>query len=189
MASDSTFRLFVAVYPPVETARRLLDLVKELPALNDGPKFRLTPDRQVHLTLQFIGDRSSHELDEVTESVERSAAGLEAFELEPLKLITLPERGHARLVACETTAPGVLMEIHRRLAHRLARNPRERCGDRFYPHLTLARFGTPAKLRFDEPIGDGAGIGSFRVDAVSLMRSILKPSGAEHVEVSRFSLR
>lgn len=176
MGSDSILRLFVAVYPPVEVAEALLGLVR---AQRDLPKYRLVPVGQVHLTLQFIGDTEVRELEEVIESVRRSAAGLEGFELAPERLITLPERGPARLIAAQTSAPAALLELQRRLAHRLAKNPRERAGDRFRPHLTLCRFATPAQVQLDEAVG----VPGFGVERVRLMKSVLKPSGAEHVEV------
>lgn len=180
MSNEPAFRLFVAIYPPPGTASLL---VKHLQAL-DLPRFRTTPPEQVHLTLQFIGDRAPHEMDEVRESVERSAAGLRAFDLQPIRLITIPPRGPARLIACETDAPPDLLELQRRLAHRLARSPRERAGDRFLPHLTLCRFSPPARARADLPLQSPA----FPVASVLLMRSILKPQGAVHAEVARFML-
>lgn len=178
--SADTLRLFVALYPPGELTQAMC---RSLEAL-DLPPFRATPPAQVHLTLQFIGERSERELDEVRESVERSAAGLRPFALTPLRLRSLPERGPARLVACETDAPADLLEIQRRLARRLARSPRERAGDAFLPHLTLARFRSPVAVRVDHPLD----LTAFPVDAILLMRSILKPGGAVHAELARYPL-
>ncbi|MCC6676549.1 MAG: RNA 2',3'-cyclic phosphodiesterase [Phycisphaerales bacterium] len=180
MSADARLRLFVAAYPPAETAATMLQELDRL----DLPRYRPTPAEQVHLTLQFIGDRSTHELDEVRESVERSAAGLHGFELKPSRLTALPQRGPARLVACETDAPPELLEIHRRLAHRLARNPREHGGDRFLPHFTLCRFAAPARIRLSQPLA----LPAFRIDAVLLMRSVLMPDRAKHREVARIPL-
>lgn len=180
MSSDARLRLFVAVYPPLPLAQQLLEQLARL----ELPRHRLTPVEQIHLTLQFIGDRAVAELDDVRESAERSAAGLHAFSLKPRRLLTIPPRGFTRLVACETDAPADLLELQRRLAHRLARNPRERGGDRFLPHLTLCRFAAPSRLRIDEPID----LPAFRVDRVRLMRSVLRPDRAEHAEVAAFDL-
>ena len=84
----ATLRLFVAVYPPIETARAMLALMRELHLTGS----RQTPASHVHLTLQFIGDTPVKNLDAVTESVERSCTGLVAFELKPERLISLPKR-------------------------------------------------------------------------------------------------
>ncbi|MFM9994572.1 MAG: RNA 2',3'-cyclic phosphodiesterase [Phycisphaerales bacterium] len=177
-------RLFVAVYPTAEAAR---ELVRALERLDLPPvaTHRATKPDQLHMTVQFIGDTDERELAEVQESVERSAAGLEPFMLTPARLVTLPERGPPRLVAGVTDAPPGLLELQRRLASRLARTPRPKTGDRFLPHMTLCRFTRAAKA----PQVDAAiHAGPFNVERVRLVRSVLRPEGAEHVEVFRVTL-
>lgn len=181
---SSNLRLFVALYPPEDIARALVERVsaQSLPS-----RARVGPVDQVHMTLQFIGDTPAGEMDAVRESVERAAAGLSAFVLTLRELIALPERGPKRLVAAETDAPPTLLEIHQRLVQRLAHNVREPGGahDRFRPHMTLCRFASPARgFVIDEP----ALAGSFRVDHIALMRSTLWHTGATHHEVLRVAL-
>jgi 2'-5' RNA ligase len=174
-------RMFVAAYPSHESARAMLRAAEKLSL----PPHRMLPREQVHLTLQFIGDVPVNDLDAVTESVERSAAGLGAFTLTPARLISLPERGPARLVAAETDAPATLMELQRRLAHRLATNVREKDDRPYRPHLTLCRFRSPARgVTVDQPLNAP----SFEVDRIVLMRSTLKPDGAHHHEVAAVAL-
>lgn len=146
---------------------------------------RSTPPDQVHLTLQFIGPTDPRELEEKAESVERSASGIGAFELTPVRFITLPQRGRPRLVALETDAPPGLLEIQRRLAHRLASKPRRDPGDRFLPHLTLCRFTHRARPR---DLDQSVEFDAFQIDRIALMRSILRESGAEHSLVREFPL-
>lgn len=176
----SSLRLFVAVYPPPKT---IAGLMSALDRLDLGPKGRVA-DRQVHLTLQFIGDTPERDLAAVQESVERAASGLAGFDLCPLRLMTLPEGPFPRLVAAETDAPAPLLEVQRRLAHRLARNARERSRERFLPHVTLQRFKTAAR-----EVSVALNLDPFRVADIRLMRSVLKPAGAEHLEVSRVLLQ
>lgn len=181
MSPSAALRLFVAAYPPPEAAETMLRALRAL----ELARHREVPPTQVHMTLQFIGDRAPSELDAVAESVERSCAGIAAFSLKALTLTTLPERGHARLVAAETDAPAPLLELHRRLAHRLAREPRRNPADRFLPHMTVCRFAhgeRQPRLRaaIEAP--------PFRVERAVLMRSILRPGGAEHAEVASFPL-
>lgn len=180
MAGESTLRLFVAVYPPLEMAGTLLEAVERLSL----PAHRPAPPEQVHLTLQFIGDTPGRDVERVVESVGRAVSGLPGFSLGPRRLISLPERGRPRLIAAETDAPGTLLELRHRLATRLARNARERAGDRFRPHLTLCRFSTGDAPRIDQPVS----VGVFEVGAVLLMRSVLLPGGAVHREVVRVPL-
>lgn len=177
-------RLFVAVYPPAAVARGLLGAVGRL----EIPEHRLTPVEQVHLTIQFIGDTRVKDLERVRESVERAASGIGPFRLRPMRLITLPERGLARLVAAETDDPAPMMELQRRLAHRLARTARAKAGDRFLPHITLCRFRAQGeRVEVDEEI-EGS---DFLVEHFALMRSVLRAGpggGALHEEVARIGL-
>lgn len=179
--NSDDWRLFVAVYPPEATAQALLGAAER----SIESRGRLTPVEQVHLTMQFIGDTRTKDLERIRESVARSASGIEPFTLRPLRLITLPERGPARLVAAETDAPPGLLEMQRRLAQRLARSPRKSAGDRFLPHLTLFRAARGSSCdRVEAPLEiDGFGVGSL-----VLMRSVLRSGGAAHTEVARFPL-
>lgn len=173
----SNLRLFVAAYPPVEVARAMLRTLERLSL----PRHRVVPADHVHLTLQFVGDVPARDLESVQESVERSASGLGSFLLTPRRLVSLPLRGRARLIAAETDSPATLLELQRRLAHRLARKSRADPGDRFLPHITLCRFSNDAAGESVDQVIDAP---SFRVDSIRLMRSVLRPDGAEHHMVS-----
>lgn len=179
---ERELRLFVAVYPPAEAVGEWL---RALSGMSLAPH-RVTSPEQVHLTLQFIGAVPESRLRDVEESVRRCVAGVGSFALEPRRMISLPRRGPARLVALETSAPAGLLEVQRRLAQRLAHRARARPGDGFLPHITLARFGgggVPGIPIDVERPGE-----PFPVREVRLVRIILRPAGAEHVELLRAAL-
>jgi RNA 2',3'-cyclic 3'-phosphodiesterase len=176
-----SLRLFVAIYPPPAVAETLTAWLSRL----NLPPYRATPTGQVHITLQFIGDTDSAALDDVIESVRRAASGIGVLPLAATALVTLPERGPARLVAADANGPPPLLELQRRLAQRLARNARERAGDRFRPHMTLARFRSPAPRTGVNHALDPL---PFEVLEVLLMRSVLRPDGAQHDVVERIPL-
>lgn len=180
--SHDPLRLFVAIYPPLEVRRAMARTIRDLDPLPD-PRHRVTPVEQVHMTAHFIGDTDPRHLDDVVESVRRSAAGLDAFTLTPTRLRTLPERGRPRLIALETDAPPALMEVHRRLAHRLARPGRGR--DHFMPHVTLCRFNPSANPTAGEwPTT----IPGWDAREIVLVRSILSREGADHAVVEAVAL-
>ncbi len=180
--SPSDLRLFVAVYPPEDARRQMLRAVAKLDPPPDA-RHRVAPLEQIHMTLQFIGDTPERDVPGVIESVRRSVSGLTPFALTPAGLITLPERATPRLIALVTDAPPPLLEVQRRLAQRLARSAR--ANDRFRPHLTLCRFtGSAAPKPLDAPVS----LPAFPVEQVVLMRSILKPTGAEHLTVEAANL-
>ena len=177
----TNLRLFVAVYPPRELSKNLLGALRSL----DLPEHRPVPPQQVHVTLHFIGDTPTKQLDTTIESVQRATAGISAFDLTVQGLITLGPRGLVRLIAAETDRPAQLLEIQRRLVTRLARSPRRDSADRFRPHLTLCRFKKPNRgIELENPLDSE----SFRVDKVALMKSTLRPDGAQHQEIMSCAL-
>lgn len=182
MGSSALLRLFVAAYPPPALAQRAVDAACALGLAGLKP----SPPSQVHLTLHFVGEVPAREEAAVRESVERAAAGIGALKLLPRRLVTLPERGPARLVAMTTDAPAALLELHRRLVARLARRPSRDAGRAFVPHLTLARFpgvGAPG-IRVDHPLEWE----EFLVERVQLMASVLRAQGAEHRQLHSVAL-
>ncbi|MBL0928144.1 MAG: RNA 2',3'-cyclic phosphodiesterase [Phycisphaerales bacterium] len=180
-------RLFAAAYPPPEAVRAWLGALAPLGL----PPHRATPAEQVHLTLQFIGETDARELDDVSESVARAASGMGAITLTPRRIVTFPLAGGGRrptpprLVALETDAPGTLVELHRRLAHRLARHVRRPERERFVPHFTLARFAPGERAA---PVDAAADFPPFEIGEVRLMRSTLSPGGATHHVVAAYGL-
>ncbi len=180
-AKSENHRLFVAAYPPVEIAQVLSRRVP--PALL--PFVRVTEPEQIHITLLFIGNVASKQLEAVAESVDRSCAGQNAFHLSFEKLTALPLRGPKRVVVATTDAPAPLLEIRSRLVRRLSRQSRERPNERFLPHFTMARFVEAKTLDLKEPLSlDRIAIGEVR-----LMRSRLAPEGAKHTLVHACELR
>lgn len=171
MPRDAAMRLFVALYPPMATAREMIASLAPL-AL---PQHRATREDQVHLTLFFVGDTDRRQLDETIESVRRSAAGIGHVTLTPQRLVSLPESDPPRLVALQTDAPPNLIELQRRLVHRLSRRPR-RGEDGFLPHITLCRYATAGGPAVSQPVS----ISAFTVESVALVESVLRPAGAEH---------
>jgi len=163
-------RLFVAVYPPLDVAARLLNLLASVTA-----KHRPMNAAQLHMTLVFLGDTPASNMPRVAESVERAAAGIPAFDVAPTRLIALPSARQARLVAVQTTAPSPLLELQRRLAARLVT---PKAGSHaFRPHITLARFPGVASCELQTDVPDIA----FEVNRVRLIQTRLQPGGAVHV--------
>ncbi len=172
-------RLFLALYPPAAVARELLEQLARL----ELPQHRPTPLDQVHMTVLFLGDVDERDLTATVESAERAAASVAPFELKVNALEALPEQGLARLIAAATDAPRELVELRRRLVSRLAAQ-RAKPGP-LHPHLTLCRFPSPTRLDFEPvPLAGPA----FRVDALSLQKSVLHTAGAEHRQIARIAL-
>lgn len=182
MTRAAALRLFIAAYPPEGVIQAMLG---SLPALG-LPEHKATPPEQVHLTVLFLGERRADLVPEILDSMRAAAAAIRPFSLTAERLISLPQRGRARLVAVEFDARAGLDELQFRLANRLAAEDR-RGRKAFLPHMTLCRFpGTGAQVRIDKPVvGEFPG---FEVRQVRLVRSVLHPLGARHEPVGTVAL-
>lgn len=186
--SAHTLRLFVGVYPPGESIPEIHATLRKLPG-GSRDRVRRTADELIHLTVLFVGEVDTRNLDEIAESVQRSCAGVDAFSLTPQRVTTLPTGGRnrppPRVVALETDTPGQLGEIRSRLITRLARHARLRPNDRFTPHFTLARVRHGERIK---PFEERASVRPIPVSSVRLVRSKLLPSGAAHDPVAEYAL-
>jgi 2'-5' RNA ligase len=171
-------RLFVAAYPPPDIAGSLLSAAQSL----NISGAQLVAVNQLHLTLQFIGDTDARDMDSVRESVARSVSGLGPPRLRVDRLQTMPAR-RPHLIAAILDPHPTISELHRRLALRLARNQRE-TGRAYLPHITTARFRNERQPELNIPLSPAP---EFDVTDVLLMRSVLKPTGAEHRIEAKFT--
>lgn len=159
-------RLFVGVVPPPQAVDHLdafLDVRREAAA------FRWSLPEQWHLTLAFSADAPERSLDEVFERLERAAAKRVAFDLRIAGGGAFPDPARARVLYAGVAGPaladtgladvGLEAEdgggagVRERLSHlatgtraALAKAGAPVDGQRFRPHLTLARLGHPDEL-------------------------------------------
>ncbi|TIC85020.1 RNA 2',3'-cyclic phosphodiesterase [Nocardioides sp. GY 10113] len=139
-------RLFAAVVPPADAVEHLEAFLEPR---RDAADFRWTLSTQFHVTLAFLPDVVDHLADEY---VDRLAEGLERTPIPDLRLagpVVFPDAAATRVlavgVAPVSEAADVVLE---RMAGR-ARNAAVRVGttvdgQRFRPHLTVARLRHPA---------------------------------------------
>lgn len=181
-----SLRLFIAAYPPESTVSLLQSRAAALPL----PDHKPVAVDQVHITLVFLSDRRPATLPQIETSIAASCKGVRPCIVRPRRLVTLPEKGPARLVAAETDAPPPLLELQKRLANRLA--ARDKRSTAFLPHLTLLRFpGAGADFHtatdLATPDHDPSTL-AFEVRTICLMKSTLHPLGVRHELLREFAL-
>jgi 2'-5' RNA ligase len=186
-------RLFVGVVPPQDVVDHLdafLDVRREVAA------FRWSAPEQWHVTLAFSGDAPERVLDDVYERLERAAGRRSAFDLRVAGGGAFPDPARARvLYAGVAGADGdgtAHRDVHERLAHlstgtraALARAGAPVDGQRFRPHLTIARLGHPEEVSNWVRLLDSYEGPTWRVDEISLIASHLSegPRGRPRYEV------
>lgn len=189
-----TVRAFVAIELPEPVKARLRAVVDHLERAQLRG-LRLVKPEGLHLTLKFLGSVPATRVDSIVDALSQVASTQPPFAVALDGVGTFPDRGAPRVlwVGIGGDLPA-MRELHRRLDTTLERLGYEPEAREFNPHLTVARIrqGTPPAARaaaaealraapFDSDLG-------FEADTLTLMRSILRPDGAEYRLLARMSL-
>ncbi len=177
-------RSFIAVKIPEEiqsaVARSIAPLQKKLPK----PLVRWVAPENVHLTLKFLGDVSSINLEQLAEYLKAEVCNLESFSMPVGDLGAFPTPRRARVLWVGLEAPPGLKALMRGVEAVAASLGYAEEGHPFSPHLTIGRVGqnvAAADLKQiwaaieETKIGD---LGMVRVDSVHIFQSDLLPGGS-----------
>lgn len=175
-------RTFIAIELP-ESIRRGLAQVQEQLRRGRHPVRWVTPDR-IHLTLKFLGEISSEQVEAVAAATQRIAAAAAPFTLEAVGAGVYPNPRRARVVWVGIGgARKPLEQLQANLEEALTELgfPPERRP--FSPHLTLGRTRRRTKSSQARALGQAVtsmeppALGSWQVEEVVVMRSDLRPQG------------
>ncbi|HEX2192907.1 MAG TPA: RNA 2',3'-cyclic phosphodiesterase [Acidimicrobiales bacterium] len=166
-------RLFVAVAPPDQVLERVAALARP-----DVAGLRWTSRAQWHVTLRFLGR---------VDDVAAAARALAAVRVPPAEACLGPAVGrfgarvlHVPVGGLDEVAAAVVAAT----AH-VGEPPEDRP---FTGHLTLARVARGAKVDLRALAGQPIE-GSWPVEEVWLMESLLSPKGARYETIERVALR
>jgi 2'-5' RNA ligase len=177
-------RLFVAINLPEWVSDRIFAGTDRLRALRG---IRWGGPAAVHLTLKFLGDVDDDRAREIAAMLGMVAAEHEPFDLRLTSVGGFPSLQRPRVVWLGIEARQELLELQQGLEDALAALGFERETRRYHPHVTLGRVRRGRTIDATELLKlarqtDVAG--SWRVRHVDLMRSRLKPTGAEYETVA-----
>jgi 2'-5' RNA ligase len=167
--------MFAALVPP---ARAVEDLDAFLePRREAGPDLRWSSPEQLHLTLAFYAAVEDHRVDELLERLATAAARRTAFEACVAGGGAFPDPGRARVLwAGLRLAEPAAAELDRLAAGARAAAARAGVvvgGQRFRPHLTLARLARPQEVSRWVRLLDGYAGPPWTADRVVLVASHL----------------
>lgn len=189
MADRGTIRAFLAMDPPPEVLRRIVDIQEVLKKTLRGSISWVRPEG-IHLTLKFFGDMAAEDLQPISEVVSGQAAGMRPLHLNIKGLGVFPGIRRPRVLWL-----GVGGEVARLIALQgVLDQGFETCGIKkeerpFRAHLTLARIKSPQELSgldkvLEEKEAESAG--SFEAKGLILFKSDLTPKGAIYTVLADF---
>ncbi|MCW2764355.1 MAG: thpR [Nocardioides sp.] len=166
--------MFVALVPPDDAVEHLDEF---LAARRDAGEFRWAASGQFHVTLAFLGSVEDRRVDELVERLGRAAARRTGFGVRVAGGGAFPNVGRARVLWA-----GLDLDAHGETElGRLAVGARAAAsrtgiavdGQRFRPHITLARLGHPAEVTSWVRLLDTYAGPSWVADRVVLIESHL----------------
>jgi len=184
-------RTFIAIEIPGEIKEEMAKIQEQLKhssAVDAG----WTRPEGIHLTLKFLGEAPEANVPEIMNVLTGIMVGVETFSLDLAGVGTFPNPASARVVwvgiGGETDR---LLKLQAEVEDGMARLGFERENRKFTPHLTLGRIkyirSRKAWLGALEIVKD-IRFPSFVVNAISLMKSELKPSGAAYTELGKIEM-
>ncbi|PWH14051.1 MAG: RNA 2',3'-cyclic phosphodiesterase [Anaerolineae bacterium] len=190
----SLLRAFIAIDIPPEIRQAISH---ETAGLRQacGRAVRWVATENIHLTLKFLGEVSSANLELLRQSIHAECAQTAPFEISVAGLGCFPNPRHPRVLWVGLSAPSELTHLQRQIenaATRLGYTPEEKP---FSPHLTIGRVReqiTPTELQTLRKLLEQStvsALGTFTVREVHIYKSELRPEGPQYSRLATAQLQ
>lgn len=192
---SESWRLFIAIELPNETLDAITGVQDALQRKAPDRALRWVKPKGIHLTLKFLGDAPHDQAPAIADALAEAAAGFGPLALRVEGLGGFPNPRRPRVlwlgIAGDT---GPLTELQAAVEQHVAPLGFPTENRPFSPHLTLARVRRGVPREDVDAVGalvragwEGV-VSEWETDAVSLIRSQLKPSGAVYSRVADVAL-
>jgi 2'-5' RNA ligase len=186
----SLLRAFIALEIPSKVQEDIYHATSKL-RKETGSLIRWVPAENMHLTLQFLGDVSSSNVDFLTHMLRTEADAHHCFEIHLTGLGAFPSQKRPRVIFLGIQAPAELGALQHAVESATRRLGYESEDRGFSPHLTIGRVKNAVRISvadqqkirhaLEETKIDS--LGTARVDSVHLYKSDLKPTGSVYAKL------
>lgn len=188
-------RLFVAIPLPLEVKKTMREAQGKLKSLLPVDSIAWTKADNLHLTLRFIGEASAEQVLEISRGIRQSLAGFGSMRLICERLGCFPHARFPRVVwAGVHDETGEQLEfLQRRIDEAVVAFAAKPAEERFVGHVSLARLKQIKRAeaeKLERFLDEAVAIrfGTWRADAVQLIRSELSPQGSRYTTLDVISL-
>ena len=185
----ATLRVFICIELPEQIREHIAELQGQLKPLGNGVSW--TRPEGIHLTLKFLGDVESDQINAIAEAVELASRVGGPFPVTVSGTGGFPSLIRPRVLWVGITErSGRLGQIQSQIDRELARLGYPREQRRFLPHLTLGRVKAPDSVKeiCMEMQRRGFAPMTYSVHGIIVMRSDLKPDGAIYTPLKTLEL-
>jgi len=178
-------RAFIAIELPRVTLDALADVQARLSHQVPHDSVRWVKPDNVHLTLKFLGQVPTAQIDAITSALKHAVAGLRAFPFEVMQAGCFPNSRRPRVIWIGVDEPtGALVALQRAIESAIAPLGYPSEPHAFQAHLTLGRTARDVKPADLHKLGDAIAaakvglLGHVHADEVVLFQSDLAPGGS-----------
>jgi 2'-5' RNA ligase len=189
-------RAFIAVPLPGSLLDELTSLQRRLKRCVPERSVRWVRPEGIHLTLKFLGDTPVDKLEQIEQALAAVARNAPSCVFTVGELGCFPNPRRPRVVWVGVQEPtGRLAAVQDAVEEVMAPLGYKPEGRGFNPHLTLGRIGRRASRDDATRVGevvtstDVGQLAEVAADSFDLIRSVLKPTGAEYSTLAEFPLR
>ncbi|HLF25809.1 MAG TPA: RNA 2',3'-cyclic phosphodiesterase [Anaerolineae bacterium] len=191
----NAIRAFIAIELPRVTRDALGEVQARLSHHAPPGSVRWVKPDNVHLTLKFLGQVPTAQLDSITLALKRAVSGLRVFPFEVMSVGCFPDAQKPRVIWVGVDEPtGALHALQRAIESATAplgypTEPRA-----FQPHLTLGRTARDVKPIDLHRLGELVKstkvglLGHVHADEILLFQSDLAPGGSVYTVLARIPL-
>ena len=184
----SRLRAFIAVEIPLDIRQDIEHATSNL-RRGTGSLIRWVAVENMHLTLKFLGDIPTANMEVLTQMIRAEADSFNCFDIHLTGIGSFPNPKRPRVIYIGIQAPAELEAFQRQLesaTRRLGYNSEERA---FAPHLTIGRVrqnipqDDQQKIRRALEASKIDSPGTAKVNSVHLYKSDLKPTGPVYTKL------
>ena len=190
-------RAFIAIELPAVILQQIGEIETRLKSQMPPDCIRWVKPDSIHLTLKFLGQVPSDQIDLITASLKNALTPHHAFALEVADAGCFPDLHHPRViwVGVKEDPPGhILQHVQRSVENAISPLGYPTEARDFSPHLTLGRIARDVRTTDLKKVGDVIGasqiglLGRWDVINVALIKSDLRPTGAMYTVLARAPL-
>jgi len=174
-------RCFIAIEITEQIKREIRELIDILIKYDVDIKWLILEN--LHLTLKFLGKTPDVLIPKIKESLLNIVASYEPFYIKICRTGVFPNRKYPRVIWVGVEDSEILMKLERDIENSMEFLGYQKEDKEFKPHLTLGRVRSQKGIvRIVNELDHfkGKDFGIIHIDRIKLMKSELKPKGAEY---------
>ena len=182
-------RCFISIELPEELKKNIYGYIEKLKAA--GADVKWIPPENLHLTLKFLGDTTEELLKSINERLIPLSKSYDKFSLQISGAGAFPNIKYPRIIWLGVRDSEEIIKLQHDIDESMAGLGFEKDDKQFTPHLTIGRVislrNKDALIKELATLKD-MGFGKIGVDNITMMKSELKPGGAEYFKLSEISI-